>query len=87
MAADLPGPESDDWADWQRLLANQDFSESLGPASAMVLDRPDGFATRSSALIALPAYPGPATPPRWLHAEGRPDRVTFLPVSLDPAVL
>lgn len=86
LAAAVPNPESGDWTGWRRLLASPDYSESLGPESAMVLDRPDGFATRSSALIALPAYPGPATPPRWLHADGRPDRVPFLPVSLDRAV-
>ncbi len=83
LAAAIPSPELDDWTDWRRLISSADICRSLGPESAMVLDRPDGFATRSSALIALPAWPGPTARPHWLHAEGRPDRTPFLPVSLD----
>ena len=50
-----------------------------------VQDRADGFGTRSGALIALPAYPGPNALPRWRHAEGRPDRTAFVPVWLGTA--
>ena len=85
LAADAPRPAADDWAAWKTLLAGTHYPESLGPEAAMVVARPDGFGTRSSALIALPAFPSRTTPPRWLHAEGRPDRTPFLPVALDPA--
>jgi uncharacterized protein with NRDE domain len=85
LAAALPRPESGDWAAWRALLADPDYPESLGPEAAMVQERPDGFGTRSSALIALPAYPRRNAPPRWLHAEGRPDRTPFLPVTLEDA--
>lgn len=81
-AAPLPDPDSGDWSAWAGLLANPRFPEDLGPDAAMVLERPDGFATRSSALIALPAYPGFEALPVWLHAEGRPDRVPFEPLDL-----
>jgi uncharacterized protein with NRDE domain len=85
LAAPTPLPETDDWTAWRDLLAATDYPESLGPEAAMMLlDRPDGFGTRSSALIALPAYPGHNTRPRWLHADGRPDQTAFVPVALDP---
>jgi len=80
--APVPEPDSGDWSAWAGLLANPRFPEDLGPDAAMVLERPDGFATRSSALIALPAYPGFEALPVWLHAEGRPDRSPFEPVDL-----
>ena len=86
LAAPTPRPEADEWSAWRDLLAAADYPESLGPEAAMVLDRPDGFGTRSSALIALPAYPGPAARPRWLHAPGRPDRTAFESVALDECI-
>jgi uncharacterized protein with NRDE domain len=85
LAAPVPRPEADDWTAWRELLAGTDYPATLGPEAAMVLDRPDGFGTCSSALLALPAYPGWEARPRWLHAEGRPDRTAFVPVALDPA--
>lgn len=78
LAAAPPRPEVQDWSDWQVLLAATDAPPGLGPEAAMVLDYPNGFGTRSSALLALPADPG--QPPCWLHAEGRPDRAAFVPV-------
>ena len=84
LAAPVPQPETDDWTIWRDLLAGTDYPPSLGPEAAMVLDYPNGFGTRSSALIALPAYPGQDTRPRWLHADGRPDQTAFVPVALDP---
>lgn len=82
LAAAVPQPQTDTWEDWRRLLASTETDPTADPESAMVVARADGFATRSSALIALPAYPSPACPPRWLHADGRPDRVAFRPVDL-----
>ena len=82
LAAPAPRPETGDWEAWRRLLASPETDPTLNPESAMVLARPDGFGTRSSALIGLPAFPSPANPPRWLHAEGRPDLGSFDPVDL-----
>jgi hypothetical protein len=42
----------------------------------------DTFATRSASMIAIPAYPGFEHRPRWLHADGAPDRTAFAPVAL-----
>lgn len=79
-AAAVPDPEQGDWSAWQRLLASVDDPEQRGPEAAMLQDRADGFGTRSSALIALPAFPGFNSQPVWFHAEGRPDRVAFCEV-------
>jgi uncharacterized protein with NRDE domain len=83
LAAACPRPEAGDWVAWQQLLADADYPPGLGPEAAMLQDRPDGFGTRSSALLALSADPG--SRPHWLHAEGRPDRAAFLPVDLGDA--
>ncbi len=80
QTARTPDPDQDDWSDWRQLLASDSYPQGLGPDAAMVLDRRDGFGTRSSALIALPAFPGFGGQPIWLHAEGRPDRAPFRPV-------
>lgn len=76
-AALPPKPEQDDWSAWRALLASRDYPKELRAEAAMVQDRPDGFRTRSSALIALPAYPGFSGRPVWLHAEGGPDPETL----------
>ena len=85
QTAPVPRPEVDDWDAWRTLLAGTDYPDALGPEAAMVIDRPDGFGTCSSALIALPAYPGHNGPPRWLHADGRPGPTPFVPVALASA--
>lgn len=80
LAANPPRPEVGDWGAWQGLLSGTDYPSELGAEAAMVLDDRDGFGTRSSALLALPA--DPAAGARWLHAEGRPDRAPFRPVAV-----
>jgi uncharacterized protein with NRDE domain len=82
QAAAVPRPELDDWGGWRALLAGTEVPGGLGPDAAMVQDRPDGFGTRSSALIALRAYPGHDGAVRWLNADGRPDCTGFVPVAL-----
>ncbi|MBK1723503.1 NRDE family protein [Thiocystis violacea] len=77
QAAAVPDPERDDWRDWRALLADRDAPEALGPDAAMRLERADGFGTRSSALIALPAFPGFQQGPIWLHADRDSDGETF----------
>lgn len=80
VAAQVPDPEADDWATWRDLLGSHQGRADAGPESAMAFERPDGFGTRSGALIAIPLYPGYGSGPIWLHAEGRPDEAKFLPV-------
>ena len=82
QAAPAPRPAANEWTAWRSLLAGTDYPPSLGPEAAMVLDYPNGFGTRSSALIALPASSGRDARPQWLHAEGRPDRAAFAPIAL-----
>jgi len=83
--APTPDPEHDDWAAWQAFLAHTDFDDAGDPNAAMTLRMTvdgDTFATRSSSLIAIPAYPGFEHRPRWWHADGAPDRTAFAPVAL-----
>lgn len=79
-SARTPEPQLGDWQAWQDLLANRDYPADAGPTAAMNLDLGNGFGTLSSALIAVPAYSGFGAEPRWLHAEGGPDRAPFKPV-------
>lgn len=80
-AAAFPDPESGDWAEWIALLAQRSYSEREGPYSAMTLDLPNGFCTRSSHLLALPRRDS-SRRAMFLHADGAPDRVPFVPVEL-----
>lgn len=80
--AQVPDPEGGDWTAWRDLLGSQDRPQGAGPEAAMTFERPDGFGTVSSALVAIPAYPGYGSRPIWLHAEGRPDRNDFVPVAI-----
>ena len=54
-AAAAPDPSNDDWQAWQELLGDAVPGDGEPPESAMRFARPDGFATVSSALVALPA--------------------------------
>ena len=78
--ADVPDPEGDDWASWERLLADRTRAVSGEYGSALNLDNGAGFATVSSSLIALPSDPG--RNPVWRFAPGRPDESEFSPVDL-----
>ncbi|NEV62307.1 NRDE family protein [Thiorhodococcus minor] len=76
-AAPEPDPERGDWEAWSSLLADPGDPVAAGPDAAMLVERPDGFRTRSSALIAIPAYPGFQHRPIWLHAERGADDEAF----------
>jgi len=82
--AEVPDPRHDRWQAWKDLLASRTYPSDADPEAAMNLEElPNGVGTVSSDLIAVPAYPGFASPPRWLHAEGPPDRYPFEPVDLN----
>ena len=58
-AASAPDPDREEWKAWQDLLGD-DSAPSGGPAAAALRFRTTrGYATVSSALIALPAAPSP----------------------------
>jgi len=80
--ARTPDPRAGDWQAWQQLLASRDHPKDADSSAAMNLDFGNGFGTVSSALIAVPVYPGFGSEPRWLHAEGAPDRAPFEQVDL-----
>jgi len=82
-SAEVPDPRHDHWQAWKDLLANRTYPAEAGPIAAMNLEElPNGTETVSSALIGVPAYPRFVSQPRWLHAEGSPDRFPFDPVAL-----
>jgi uncharacterized protein with NRDE domain len=54
-AAAVPDPGSGDWAAWEALLADDEATPQDGPTGAMRFATERGFATVSSALIALPS--------------------------------
>lgn len=62
-AAPAPDPGGGDWAAWEALLADDESNPQDGPAGAMRFATERGFATVSSALIALPAAARSAVPP------------------------
>lgn len=79
-SAGVPEPQHNQWQEWKELLSNRAYPAQAGPAAAMNLELPNGFGTVSSALVSVPAHPGFVSQPLWLHADGPPDRVPFVPV-------
>jgi uncharacterized protein with NRDE domain len=79
--ARVPDPEANDWAVWERLLADRGGGNGdVEGAMNIVTDK--GFGTVSSALIALPSEAQPERQPIWRFAAGAPDRVPFELVTL-----
>jgi uncharacterized protein with NRDE domain len=75
--AATPNPESGDWEAWERLLATGDASDNgHNEDPALLIRRPNGFGTVSSALIALPP-PYPPQKPILRFAAGPPDQAEF----------
>jgi hypothetical protein len=83
--APVPDPETGDWHGWIALLGARSGNPGTGETeeAALCIDRPTGFGTVSSALIALPA-PELERPPVLLFAAGKPDQAPFLPVAVTP---
>jgi uncharacterized protein with NRDE domain len=79
-AALPPDPAAGDWTAWAEILATPAGPE---PEDAMTIlpARPGGFATVSSALIALPARPSRQIRPVFRFAAGRPGEAPYRPVA------
>jgi len=58
-AAPTPDPDRGEWAHWQDLLGDDDAPPGAPAEAALRFRTARGFATVSSALIALPAVPSP----------------------------
>ena len=69
--AAIPDPARGDWREWEALVADDKPDPLTDPASAMRFRSASGFATVSSALIALPA-PGKRLKPKFRFAAWQP---------------
>jgi uncharacterized protein with NRDE domain len=73
--APLPDPENRRWESWEKLLTDSELKPGEEPQSVMRFDTGRGFATVSSALIALPAMerrPNRGRTPQFLMAAHHP---------------
>ncbi len=61
LAAPVPDPAAGDWSAWESLLSE----DGGGPDQALRFDTDRGFATVSSALIAIPSHDKPELEPRF----------------------
>lgn len=71
-AASAPDPARGEWSAWERLLFDETGDETAGPMGAMRFTTDRGFATVSSALIALPAAEPAGRRPIFRFAGHRP---------------
>jgi len=71
-AAPPPDPERGDWIAWEDLLASDAGDPTAGPRGAMNFTTESGFATVSSALIALPPLGRRGIHPLFRFAARRP---------------
>ena len=73
LVAPPPDPEAGDWAAWEALLSDDRPPDGMPPEAALRFCTGRGFATVSSALIALPAAPTPERRPVFRHAGWLPE--------------
>ena len=74
--AAVPDPDTGDWAAWQKLLTDGELKPGEEAQNVMRFDTGRGFATVSSALIALPAIaatPDAARKPQFWMAAHHPE--------------
>jgi uncharacterized protein with NRDE domain len=72
-AAAAPDPGNGYWADWETLLADDQWAPHDGPAGAMRFATERGFATVSSALIALPSIAQVSARPAFRFRAWQPE--------------
>jgi len=85
QAAATPDPDGDnggDWSAWESLLASTDHAAAAGPEEAMNIALDNGFATRSSSLLALPRPQNPPRAPIWRFCHGAPDTGRWTDIKL-----
>ena len=78
-----PDPDHDDWSGWQSLLSSTRAPPNE-PVTAAMRFRTDGYATVSSALIALPARGEPERRPVFRFAEWLPHTSAWCDVMSAP---
>jgi len=77
FAASPPDPDRDDYAAWQHLLSDDTAPSGMPAEAALRFRTGRGYATVSSALIALPAAPSPDRPPMFRCADWFPEAVPW----------
>jgi uncharacterized protein with NRDE domain len=78
LAAATPDPAAGDWSAWEALLGE----EGGGPDRALRFTTDRGFATVSSALIALPSHEKPALEPRFRFKSYLPEETAWADLAL-----
>jgi uncharacterized protein with NRDE domain len=73
LAAPPPDPDHDEWSAWQDLLSDDTVPPGAPAEAALRFRTPRGFATVSSALLALPAEPSPERRAVFRHAAWLPE--------------
>jgi uncharacterized protein with NRDE domain len=81
-AAPVPEPGHGDWTAWEALLADTETTPHDGPSGAMRFVTDRGFATVSSALMALPAAARPGVKPVFRFRSWQPQASTWQQVAL-----
>src|SRR5579862_1320603 len=77
LAAAPPDPDRDEWTAWQDLLGDDTAPSGLPPEAALRFRTGRGFATLSSALVALPAEPSRERGPLFRYAQWLPEPVPW----------
>jgi hypothetical protein len=78
--ATVPDPDDGQWHAWQALMASTAPRGLADREAGLTFQLDNGFGTRSSALIALPAVDYPEIEPVFLFAPGPPDQMRYRPV-------
>jgi hypothetical protein len=81
-AAPVPDPERGDWSAWESLLACDEAPPGERAEAALRFRTASGFATVSSALLALPSHEEPALAPVFRYAEWLPHRTGWHDIDL-----
>ena len=82
LSAPAPDPKSGHFDEWQNLLAARAPEGQRDREAGLTFQLANGFGTRSSAIIALPAMSRAGVEPVFLFAAGPPDMTPFHPVLL-----
>ena len=75
-----PDPDRDDWAAWEALLSDSESPPGEPPETALRFRTGRGYATVSSALIALPAPGSGERKPRFRYAQWLPAAIRWADV-------
>ncbi|HEX3863626.1 MAG TPA: NRDE family protein [Stellaceae bacterium] len=78
-----PDPDRGDWTAWQDLLSDDSAPPDAPPEAALRFRTPRGFATVSSALIALPAIASELREPVYRYASWLPEASPWRTVAGD----